>query len=142
MKIIQLSILLVALLLSIVACSPAPQKEEVVTKTKRYCMALDLKNDSTLIKEYIEQHKAVWPEIIAGIKEVGISDMQIYRIGTRMFMIIDVPEDFDFETQMAKLGTLPRQAEWEEFMWKYQEPLPYATKGEKWMPMEKIFQLK
>ncbi len=108
---------------------------------KRFCLALDLKNDATLIKKYEEYHQNVWSEILDGIREVGILDMQIYRIENRMFMIMETPDDFDFEVQMKKLAELPRQKEWEELMWKFQQPLPLAKNGEKWMLMDKIFQL-
>ncbi|MCS7004180.1 MAG: L-rhamnose mutarotase [Cytophagales bacterium] len=108
---------------------------------KRFCLALDLQEDTSLIEEYISHHQHVWPEIIDGIRQVGIQDMQIYRTGNRMFMIIETPDDFDFEKQMSLLATLPRQQEWETLMWKYQKPLPHAKQGEKWVLMEKIFQL-
>jgi len=75
---------------------------------KRYCLALDLQEDEALINEYIAYHQNVWQEILEGIKQVGITDMQIYRTGNRMFMIIEAPDDFDFDTQMALLATLPR----------------------------------
>ena len=104
-------------------------------------MALDLKEDQKLIEAYKKHHQNVWKEILDGIKEVGILDMQIYLISNRMFMIMDVASDFDFDTQMAVLGNLPRQKEWEKFMWDFQQSLPWAKNGEKWMPMEKVFQL-
>ena len=107
----------------------------------RYCMALDLKNDPKLIEEYKNHHQKVWKEILDGIREVGILDMQIFLIANRMFMIMDVVEGFDFDLQMQKLGNLPRQKEWEKFMWDFQQALPWANEGEKWLPMEKVFQL-
>ncbi|WP_338396014.1 L-rhamnose mutarotase [Fulvitalea axinellae] len=111
------------------------------TDIKTYYQVLDLKDDPALIAEYEKYHEKLWPEITEGIKSVGILDMRIYRTGNRMMMVMEVPAGFDFDTQMAKLGTLPRQEEWEELMWKYQQPLPFAAKGQKWMPMEKIFEL-
>ncbi len=110
---------------------------------KRYCQALDLKDDPKLIEEYIFWHKPenIWPEIVHGIKEVGILNMEIYRLGNRLFMIVDVPDNFDWDIQMTKLSKLPRQAEWEEFMSKYQKSSPNASSNEKWQMMEKIFEL-
>jgi L-rhamnose mutarotase len=113
--------------------------EKKITATKRYYLALDLKNDSALIAEYKNIHQNVWKEILDGIKAVGVLDMEIYLTGNRMFMVVVVPEDFDFDTQMGKLAQMPRQEEWEKFMWKFQEPLPHAKEGQKWMLAEKIF---
>ncbi|MDX2188227.1 MAG: L-rhamnose mutarotase [Bacteroidota bacterium] len=105
---------------------------------KRFCFALDLKNDEHLIKEYEAYHKNVWPEIIDGIKKVGITDMQIFRVSNRMFMIMETVPDFDYDKQIKLLGSLPKQKEWEELMWKYQQAL---IDGQKWVPMQQIFKL-
>ncbi|MFW6249064.1 MAG: L-rhamnose mutarotase [Bacteroidota bacterium] len=117
-----------------------PAKE---TKTKRYCMTLDLKDDPELIKEYKYWHENenIWPEIPEGIKEVGIVNMEIYLYGTRMFMIMETALDFDFEKDMARLGTLERQAEWEKFVGKFQKSLPGAPEGSKWQLMDRVYKL-
>lgn len=111
--------------------------------SKRYCLTLDLKNDPELIRQYKHWHedKYIWPEITRGIREVGLEDMQIYLRGTRMFMIVEAGDHVDFDAAMKKLGTLPRQKEWETFVAAYQQPLPDAKPGEKWLPMERVFKL-
>lgn len=109
---------------------------------KRYCLALDLKNDEQLIAEYEAWHKNVWPEIIASIKNAGIESMEIYRIMNRLFMIIDTTDDFSFEKKAEADKANERVQEWETLMWKYQQALPVARRGEKWMLMDKIFELK
>ena len=109
---------------------------------KRYCLTLDLKDDPTLIQEYEEQHKAVWPEIVKSIKEAGIETMEIYRLGARLCMIVDVTDDFNFEQKAASDKNNPKVQEWEALMWKYQQPLAVAKPGEKWVLMNKIFELK
>ena len=103
-------------------------------ETRRYCMTLELKDNPELIDEYVSWHKPenIWKEIPEGIRQVGIIDMEIYRFGTTMFMITTVPADFDFEAQMTTLAGLPRQAEWEDFMNKYQASKPGETSAEKW----------
>jgi len=108
---------------------------------KRYCLALDLKNDPSLISEYERYHKNVWPEIIKSIKEPGIQVLDIYRTGNRMFMIIEANDDFSFERKSAMDAGNPKVQEWEELMWKFQQALPGAKPGEKWILMEKIFEL-
>ena len=108
---------------------------------KRYCFALDLKNDAVLIAEYEQYHRQVWPGILQSIKTAGIEQLEIYRIENRLFMIMEVNEDFSFEKKKAMDDSNPLVQEWEALMWKYQQALPTAGPGEKWMLMEKIFQL-
>ena len=109
---------------------------------KRYSLTLDLKNDPELIRQYEMLHKEVWPEIISSIKDAGIENMEIYRYGTRLFMIMEVNDDFSFEKKKhADMNNIKVQ-EWEELMWKYQQPLVGNAKDEKWMLMDKIFELK
>ena len=109
---------------------------------KRYCLALDLKDDATLIAEYEEHHRNVWPEILKGIKEAGIEQMEIYRTGNRLFMIMETNDDFSFEKKAAMDADNEKVQQWEQLMWKYQQKLPIAKPGEKWVLMEKIFSLK
>ena len=108
---------------------------------KRFCLALDLKEDTKLIAEYESYHKDVWPEIIKSIKGSGIEILDIYRTGNRMFMIIEANEDFSFEKKSAMDAANPKVEEWEKLMWRFQQPLPWAKTGEKWILMDKIFEL-
>lgn len=108
---------------------------------KKYCLALDLKNDPQLLAEYEHYHKNVWPEIIKSIKDSGIEVLDIYRTGNRMFMIIEANKDFSFEKKAAMDAANPKVQEWENLMWKFQQAMPSAKPGEKWMLMEKIFEL-
>ena len=108
---------------------------------KRFCLALDLKEDTKLIAEYESYHKNVWPEIIKSIKGSGIEILDIYRTGNRMFMIIEANEDFSFERKATMDATNPKVQEWENLMWKFQQALPWAKTGEKWILMDKIFSL-
>lgn len=106
---------------------------------KRYCQTLTLVDDEQLIERYVAVHQHVWPEVIAGQHEVGILQMQIYRHGRSLFMIMDTVDDFDFGRDMARLATLPRQAEWEAYVAQFQGCAVSARSDEKWQPMEKIF---
>ena len=106
---------------------------------KRYCQCLQLVDDEEMIKKYLEAHAHVWPEIIEGQREVGILDMQIYCRGRLLFMIMDTVDNFDFERDMARLATLPRQAEWEAYVSQFQGCKADARSDEKWQLMEKIF---
>ena len=76
---------------------------------KRYCQTLTLVDNPEMIDKYVEAHAHVWPEVIQGQREVGIVDMQIFRYGHNLFMIMDTVDDFDFNRDMARLATLPRQ---------------------------------
>lgn len=110
---------------------------------KRYCLALDLKDDPILIAEYEYWHKAenCWPEIKRSILDAGISQMEIYRTGNRLFMIMETTDNFDGAKKAAMDGTNPKVQDWETLMWKFQQPLPWAKEGEKWVLMDQIFHL-
>jgi L-rhamnose mutarotase len=108
---------------------------------RRYCLTLDLKDDPKLIAEYKRYHEQVWPEIAESIKDSGIRDMEIYLLGTRMFMVIEVDETFSFAAKGEADRQNPKVQEWENLMWKFQQALPQAKPGEKWMLMERIFKL-
>ncbi len=108
---------------------------------KRYCLALDLKDDPALIAEYKKIHQHIWPEIRDRIKSDGITAMDIYLTGNRLFMIMEVNDDFSFEKKSISDAADPKVQEWERFMWSFQQPLPWARPGEKWVMMEKIFEL-
>lgn len=108
---------------------------------KRYCLALDLKNDPDLIKAYKEHHKNVWPEIEKSIKDSGIHDMEIYLIENRLFMIMECIDDFSFEEKSKFDTNHSKVQEWEKLMWKYQQDLPTSKPGQKWTLMQKIYNL-
>jgi len=112
-----------------------------MASTKRYCFALDLKDDPQLITEYENYHKKVWPGILDSIKSAGIENMEIYRTGNRLFMIMEVGQHFTFENKAAADAANPEVREWEQLMWKFQQPLKWARAGEKWILMNKIFAL-
>ena len=106
---------------------------------KRYCLALDVKNDPKLIAEYRRHHQRIWPEITQSIKDSGIEDLEIYLLGTRLFMIMEVNESFDFAAKANADARNAKVREWEELMWRFQQPLAEARPGEKWLLMERIF---
>ncbi|MDE5999591.1 MAG: L-rhamnose mutarotase [Bacteroidaceae bacterium] len=112
-------------------------------KTKRYVQTLNLRDDPELIREYRKWHSKEfhWKEIRDGIRAVGILEMELYLLGTRAVMVVDTPEDFDWEAAMNRLATLPRQAEWEAFVARLQGCRPEARSDEKWQMMERIFHL-
>jgi L-rhamnose mutarotase len=108
---------------------------------QRYCLTLDLQDNPTLIAEYKRFHEKIWPEITRSIKDSGIEDMEIYLLGTRMFMIMEVNKSFSFAAKRRTDELNPKVQEWEKLMWKFQKALPQAKPGEKWMLMERIFKL-
>ena len=110
---------------------------------KRYCLALDLVDEPALIEAYEHWHKAEhgWPEIKQSILDGGITHMEIYRTGNRLFMMMETAAGFSFDKKAAMDAANPKVQEWEKLMWKFQQPLPWAKNGEKWVLMDKIFQL-
>ena len=107
----------------------------------RYCLTLDLKDDPKLIAEYEAWHQKVWPEIINSIRNSGIENMQIYRFANRLFMIMEVNKKFSFEKKRTADAGNAKVQEWEELMWNYQQAIPGVKAGEKWVLMNKIFEL-
>lgn len=108
---------------------------------QQYVLALDLKDDPELIAAYEQWHANVWPEIIASIRDAGIEQMEIFRVGNRLMMMMEVNESFDFAAKAAADAANTTVQEWETLMWNFQQPLPFAAEGEKWMLMKKIFSL-
>ena len=111
--------------------------------TKRYVQRLDLKSNEEAIREYRKLHSEAysWKEIRDGIRAVGILEMEIYIADNKLVMVVDVPENFDWKSSMAKLATLPRQAEWERLVGQFQQCGEDATSDEKWQMMERMFRL-
>lgn len=108
---------------------------------QRFVKIIRLVDDAEAIENYCRVHREVWPEILEGIRSVGISMMDIYLNGNVGVMIMEVPDDIDVDEAMAKLATLPRQAEWEEYVSRFQQCLSTDTSAEKWKVMEKVFSL-
>ncbi len=107
---------------------------------KRYCLICDLRNDATAIAEYDRYHENVWPEVKQSLKEAGIESMQIYRVENRLTMIIDVDDNFSFERKAEMDAANAKVQEWETIMGTFQQQIPFAKPGVKWVVMEKIFQ--
>lgn len=108
---------------------------------QRHVLACDLKEDPELIKQYQEHHEKVWPEILESIRESGIQAMEIYQLGSRLVMIMEVTEEFSFEKKAERDKGNKKVQEWEELMWQYQKAVPAARPGEKWVSMEEIFSI-
>ena len=110
---------------------------------KRYVQMLELRDDPELIRLYRKAHseEEVWQEILDGIRQVGILEMEIYILGSRLVMIVETPLDFQWDEAMARLATLPRQQEWEAYVARFQQCAEGATSDEKWQMMERMFHL-
>lgn len=112
-------------------------------RIKRYVQFLEMTDDPELIAQYRYWHSEAhhWKDIREGIKAVGILEMELYMLGNRLVMIVDAPADFNWNEAMSRLATLPRQAEWEAFVAKFQGCSADARSDEKWQPAERIFHL-
>ncbi|HEY9487919.1 MAG TPA: L-rhamnose mutarotase [Chryseosolibacter sp.] len=109
---------------------------------RQYYLALDLKDDPQMIAEYEAHHKNISSEILQSIKDTGVERMELFRAGNRLFMIMEVRDSFSFEEKEKIDGENPAVERWEALMWKYQQALPFARPGEKWVLMKKIFDTK
>jgi L-rhamnose mutarotase len=110
---------------------------------KTYCLALDLHDEADVIEKYkwYHQPKNIWPEVVGNILGQGILSEEIYLTGTRMVMILHTTDEFSFTAKAASDQANPKMMEWEALMWKYQKPVPGARPREKWVLMEKIFEI-
>lgn len=110
-------------------------------ENKMHCLILDLKDDPALICEYEAYHQKIWPEIEKSILDSGIEKMEIFRAGNRLVMLMYVNKDFSFDAKAAADAANAKVREWEELMWKYQQALPFAEPGQKWVPASSIFKI-
>ena len=108
---------------------------------RRYCLTLDLKDDPNAIAEYKRYHVAIWPEIRQSLFDSGVIAMEIYLLGTRMFMIMDVGESFSLSAKQAADQANAKVREWESLMQTFQQQLPGAPRDQWWTVMEKVFSL-
>ena len=107
---------------------------------RRYALALDLVDDPARIEAYEEAHRNVWPEVLGHLRAHGVLGMEIYRLGTRLFMVMEVdPDCYDPERMAREAAEDPAIVRWETWMWTYQLPTPWTPAGEKWVPMRRIF---
>jgi L-rhamnose mutarotase len=107
----------------------------------RHCLALDLKEDQTAIAEYKRYHEKIWPEIKQSLFDAGVTDMEIYLLGTRMFMIMEVDDTFSFSAKAAMDDANAKVQEWETLMHGFQQQLPGSAPGQWWTAMERVFSL-
>ena len=110
-------------------------------KLKKYCLALDLKDEKEKIDAYLKYHKNVWPEINKSLKDSGIISAEIFHTGNRLFMILEVDKSFTFNKKAKLDASNPKVVEWETLMWKFQQPIPNSKPGVKWVLMDKIYDL-
>ena len=108
---------------------------------KSFAMALNLKDDAETIRVYKEYHRAVWPEVLQGLRDVGISKMKIFLLGRRMFMYFEAGDDFDPTRDFQQYQSTERAREWETLMRGLQERVDEAGSDDWWAPMEEVFDL-
>ncbi|WP_455914641.1 L-rhamnose mutarotase [Pseudomonas syringae] len=111
------------------------------TVAQRFCLALDLADDEALIAEYEQLHRRIWPEIAEHLRGQGVLDMQIWRLGKRLFMVMDTASGFSADAMEQASAAHPKVQEWEALMWRFQTPTPWTEPGNKWQPMAQIFSL-
>ena len=107
----------------------------------RYALALDLKDNAALIAEYERQHREIWPEVRKHLRDAHVEGMTIWRLGTRLFMLMQTGQHFSFEHMAALAASNDRIQAWETLMWRFQAPTPWTPVGVKWVPMAQIFDL-
>lgn len=109
--------------------------------SRRYCQALDLVDDPQRIAEYQQHHQRIWPEVASHLRQHGILEMEIYRLGNRLFMVMETTDDFNEEQFTRHSAEDEKIGQWEALMWTYQRPTPWTPTGEKWVELQRIFAL-
>jgi L-rhamnose mutarotase len=109
----------------------------------RHVLTLDLRDDPEAVAEYRRQHAEAWPEVVSSLRAAGVREMDIYLLGRRLVMILDLPDELDVATVFARhlASAGPRVAEWERLMKSLQQRAPDAPDREWWAPMEPVFRL-
>jgi L-rhamnose mutarotase len=108
----------------------------------RHVLAVDLKDDPAVIEAYKAHHRRVWPEVLRSLRGAGVADMQIYMLGRRLVMLVDMQDGLDVRRAFAThAASDPRVAEWEELMKSMQQPPPGSAAGEWWAVMQPVFHL-
>jgi L-rhamnose mutarotase len=108
----------------------------------RHCLAIDLHDNPDLIAQYEAHHRDVWPEVLEHLRAHGVRELEIFRLGTRLVMVMDTDDAvFDGEAMARAERGSPRLHEWETLMWHFQKATPWTPAGQKWTPMTPIFRL-
>jgi L-rhamnose mutarotase len=110
---------------------------------KDWLYTCDLKDDPEIIRQYDDFHANIWPEVAESLKSVGMREIKIWRLGTRMVMCITTDDDFDpAAASAAHQASHPRCAEWEELMKSFQRRPAEAGHGTStWTEMTQVFTL-
>jgi len=117
------------------------KKEDALGTPLIFC--LDLKDDPETIAAYRKWHApgAVPVPVNRSIREAGIEALEIFLAGNRMVMLLTPGPDFDPVKKAKADAENPDVQAWEKLMWDFQQALPFAKPGQKWVEMEKIYAL-
>jgi L-rhamnose mutarotase len=110
---------------------------------QRLTYALDLHDDPLLIAEYEAWHRAdkIWPAVVESLLASGLTNLEIFRAGNRLFLVIEAPDAFSADAKARADAANADVQAWERLMWTFQQALPWAAPGQKWVPMQRIFSL-
>jgi len=136
-----ISCVLVAILL-LTSCAEK-QEEKTAQQLEDKVFVVNIVHDSLKLKEYLDYHKQVWPEVEAGFKKAGYKKIVLYRYGYLLVMKITVPVGADLG-EMGKLAEAsdPRCAEWNKLMNNYQQGVEGTAAGETWVEANPFYEFK
>ena len=100
----------------------------------RCAFRLKIKKES--VEEYDREHTRVWPELLAKLKEVGISDYSIFRRDQDLFLCMRVD---DFNRAWEALDRDPVNQRWQQAMSRFFEPNGELPSGERFPMMKEVF---
>jgi len=90
------------------------------------------------LDEYRRFHAAVWPDVLAIIRECNMRNYSIFYKDGYLFSYFEYVGS-DFAADMSAMAAHPITQKWWAVCKPCQEPLPTRATGEWWATMEEVF---
>ena len=104
---------------------------------ERVCFLLKVKSDR--LEEYKKRHEAVWPEMLAALRETGWHNYSLFlRVDGLLVGYLETP---DFEQARAEMATREVNARWQRDMAPFFEALGGRRPDEGLLRLEEVFHL-
>jgi len=105
---------------------------------ERVCFRLQVRKDR--MAEYVERHKAVWPEMLQALRDTGWTNYSIY-LDPSDGLLIGYLETPDLEAAKAGMATREINAKWQADMAPFFEALDGQAPDEGFLRLQEIFYL-
>ncbi len=135
--------ILLVVTLVVTACTQKQEEVQKIQELEDKVFVVNIVHDSLKLKEYLDYHKQVWPQVEAGFKKAGYKKIVLYRYDYLLVMKITVPVGADLG-EMGKLAEAsdPRCAEWNKLMNTYQKGVEGTLPEQTWVEAKPFYGLK